>query len=89
MLASPGCELEQVLPSRVAGQSESEMGELQGDIAIESSPGDELVELEVGIFYPAGLIGGFYMFTQYVESCLLYTSPSPRDRTRCRMPSSA
>ena len=22
-------------------------------------------------------------------SCLLYTSPSPRDRTRCRMPSSA
>ena len=26
--------------------------------------------------------------TQYV-SCLLYTSPSPRDRTRSRMPSSA
>ena len=24
-----------------------------------------------------------------VESCLLYTSPSPRDRTRSRMPSSA
>ena len=23
------------------------------------------------------------------KSCLLYTSPSPRDRTRCRMPSSA
>ena len=23
------------------------------------------------------------------SSCLLYTSPSPRDRTRCRMPSSA
>ena len=23
------------------------------------------------------------------ESCLLYTSPSPRDRTRSRMPSSA
>ena len=22
-------------------------------------------------------------------ACLLYTSPSPRDRTRCRMPSSA
>ena len=22
-------------------------------------------------------------------TCLLYTSPSPRDRTRCRMPSSA
>ena len=25
----------------------------------------------------------------YVKSCLLYTSPSPRDRTRSRMPSSA
>jgi len=24
-----------------------------------------------------------------VEICLLYTSPSPRDRTRSRMPSSA
>ena len=25
----------------------------------------------------------------YISSCLLYTSPSPRDRTRSRMPSSA
>ena len=25
----------------------------------------------------------------YVQTCLLYTSPSPRDRTRSRMPSSA
>ena len=32
------------------------------------------------------------LFTKYMEkhgSCLLYTSPSPRDRTRSRMPSSA
>ena len=28
-------------------------------------------------------------FVRYNESCLLYTSPSPRDRTRSRMPSSA
>ena len=26
---------------------------------------------------------------QTIGSCLLYTSPSPRDRTRSRMPSSA
>ena len=26
---------------------------------------------------------------QTLENCLLYTSPSPRDRTRSRMPSSA
>ena len=27
--------------------------------------------------------------TVIVQGCLLYTSPSPRDRTRSRMPSSA
>ena len=27
--------------------------------------------------------------TDWLNSCLLYTSPSPRDRTRSRMPSSA
>ena len=26
---------------------------------------------------------------KYIKVCLLYTSPSPRDRTRSRMPSSA
>ena len=39
-------------------------------------------------------IGAFRgpQFTPYAaifKSCLLYTSPSPRDRTRSRMPSSA
>ena len=29
------------------------------------------------------------VFTEYAWDCLLYTSPSPRDRTRSRMPSSA
>ena len=28
-------------------------------------------------------------FDPYINVCLLYTSPSPRDRTRSRMPSSA
>ena len=28
-------------------------------------------------------------FTMHSMGCLLYTSPSPRDRTRSRMPSSA
>ena len=28
-------------------------------------------------------------FTDQPDDCLLYTSPSPRDRTRSRMPSSA
>ena len=33
--------------------------------------------------------GPFKLFGEYLLSCLLYTSPSPRDRTRSRMPSSA
>ena len=32
------------------------------------------------------ILGGYIAYTMY---CLLYTSPSPRDRTRSRMPSSA
>ena len=31
----------------------------------------------------------FVMYTESYTYCLLYTSPSPRDRTRSRMPSSA
>ena len=29
------------------------------------------------------------MYCDRIKNCLLYTSPSPRDRTRSRMPSSA
>ena len=29
------------------------------------------------------------VFSVYIEICLLYTSPSPRDRQKSRMPSSA
>ena len=32
---------------------------------------------------------GFRSMAIGVSACLLYTSPSPRDRTRSRMPSSA
>ena len=32
---------------------------------------------------------GEYERVQGIYTCLLYTSPSPRDRTRSRMPSSA
>ena len=30
-----------------------------------------------------------HLIEERPETCLLYTSPSPRDRTRSRMPSSA
>ena len=32
---------------------------------------------------------GYLLYTTQAGDCLLYTSPSPRDRTRSRMPSSA
>ena len=37
----------------------------------------------------AGFVVDRYGATRVLYGCLLYTSPSPRDRTRSRMPSSA
>ena len=34
-------------------------------------------------------VGAYQPFLTPPQTCLLYTSPSPRDRTRSRMPSSA
>ena len=34
-------------------------------------------------------VGNTVLYGKYSGTCLLYTSPSPRDRTRSRMPSSA
>ena len=39
------------------------------------------------IYVPAKFAGAAII--EAIEACLLYTSPSPRDRTRSRMPSSA
>ena len=51
------------------------------DIFVMTKSGDiEEVEL---VLHPLKLDAGTY------KVCLLYTSPSPRDRTRSRMPSSA
>jgi integral membrane protein len=36
-----------------------------------------------------GMVHVIGMLHGYLYICLLYTSPSPRDRTRSRMPSSA
>ena len=50
------------------------------------------LEISTGIeftFLDFNLHSGDFIFTPYIYTCLLYTSPSPRDRTRSRMPSSA
>ena len=48
-----------------------------------------LDELELESIKAAFLNFGFLVFPGQYLNCLLYTSPSPRDRTRSRMPSSA
>ena len=51
---------------------------------IENTPRTEIVEID-GDYLHAEATS---KWMKYVD-CLLYTSPSPRDRTRSRMPSSA
>ena len=45
--------------------------------------------LEIIAANPPKLVGGMAIGADPITGCLLYTSPSPRDRTRSRMPSSA
>ena len=45
--------------------------------------------LEITAETEDGLIMGVQHKVYNIHGCLLYTSPSPRDRTRSRMPSSA
>ena len=40
-------------------------------------------------FQPKYILALFALLAALSNACLLYTSPSPRDRTRSRMPSSA
>ena len=51
----------------------------------------EQADLLVALRQIADARGGVRILAKEAElnACLLYTSPSPRDRTRCRMPSSA
>ena len=55
-----------------------------GGAATDPSAARLLLDLAAGLVRPSG--GKVTVLSQV---CLLYTSPSPRDRTRSRMPSSA
>ena len=48
-----------------------------------------ITDFAAGLWILNVLVGGSYIVLADMEDCLLYTSPSPRDRTRSRMPSSA
>ena len=62
-----------------------QMGEAVGVIAAQSI-GEPGTQLTLRTFHVGGVAG---KITEDSQICLLYTSPSPRDRTRSRMPSSA
>ena len=57
-----------------------------GSIAGKSKIINSVIEYAKSGGLVLGICNGFQILT---ETCLLYTSPSPRDRTRSRMPSSA
>ena len=54
---------------------------------------DMISKLKTYLYEKEGIanpyIAGVHRLDRPVGGCLLYTSPSPRDRTRSRMPSSA
>ena len=69
------------------GQTQYDVGASQSTAIFTGDPvkykNDGTVEVATASDALLGVfMGGFY-------TCLLYTSPSPRDRTRSRMPSSA
>ena len=68
------------IPSMVKARQESRISRMMNDIRIVHDAFN-MYAMEHGDF-PSG-------FVQGNSTCLLYTSPSPRDRTRSRMPSSA
>ena len=68
-------------------------GRLDGDedvLAVAAlARGGHLVLTQLGLWVPEGAQARRIGWQWVSKACLLYTSPSPRDRTRSRMPSSA
>ena len=89
------------IADRNAGTNEEASQDVRwnaGDIAITRNDGLVTID-EVWIYIPNGTGAQTASSADFIEVteniietnniCLLYTSPSPRDRTRSRMPSSA
>ena len=68
--------------------TESLIGDVQGAVSADSQAVAQTEELDPKATVQYQL-GELYSSLEEGKPCLLYTSPSPRDRTRSRMPSSA
>ena len=74
---------------KVADIALAEWGRREIRLAEKEMPGLMALRAEYKASQPlkgARIAGSLHMT---IQTCLLYTSPSPRDRTRSRMPSSA
>ena len=73
------------------GQGSQSVGMMAayGDAAVVRATFDEASSVLGDDLWAMVADGPAEVLTQTVNTCLLYTSPSPRDRTRSRMPSSA
>ena len=71
---------------KLVAQSEADLK--TGKISVDSPIGKGLLGKKVGDIAEVQVPNGTLKF-EILDICLLYTSPSPRDRTRSRMPSSA
>ena len=73
----------------------SKVNPVTGPIFIEDAKEGDVVEVELIDFIASGwgwtaVIPGFGLLSdEFKDPCLLYTSPSPRDKRQSRMPSSA
>ena len=79
---------------KIAEALNMELGEVISQVELDAEK-DEKKREDWRRYYKS--IGGFaasfmlivFAIVTFIVTCLLYTSPSPRDRTRSRMPSSA
>ena len=85
------------LSRNVAGLSVQNLGPGQSQVSVRGVSAGQVVrdqpgvKEQVGVYLDESVIS-LSLFTPDIDLydlCLLYTSPSPRDRTRSRMPSSA
>ena len=78
--------------SSKAAESISDLNPNAADVLITSVLTSMVTDLGVVSPTASGLLSYYNSntdSTNTIDGCLLYTSPSPRDRTRSRMPSSA